>query len=83
MARGRIDSVYSRVITEYKNPKRASDRIGPRADSSGSRKVVDQIKQRVYDLQQEHGQPLNSLFGVGLDGRRFIFVRFRENAWHV
>ena len=34
-------------------------------------------------MRLEHGQPLNSLFGVGLDGRYFVFVRFRDGQWHV
>lgn len=82
VASGRIDSVYSRVIIEYKNPKSA-DKIGPKADSPGSKKVVEQIKKRFYDMRTQHGQPMNSLFGVGLDGNYFIFIRFRDEKWHV
>ena len=82
VASGRVDSVYSRVIIEYKNPKSA-DRIGPKADSPGSKKVIQQIKNRFYDMRTQHGQPLNSLFGVGLDGKYFIFIRFRDEKWQV
>jgi hypothetical protein len=46
VASGRVDSVYSSVIIEYKNPSSPGARIGPRADSPGSRKVIEQIKQR-------------------------------------
>jgi hypothetical protein len=83
VASGRIDSVYSRVIIEYKNPKSPGDRIGPKADSPGSKKVVAQIKKRFYDMRDQHGQSLNSLFGVGLDGNHFIFIRFRDEKWQV
>jgi hypothetical protein len=83
VASGRVDSVYSRVLIEYKNPKSTSDRIGQGASSPGSKKVVAQIQKRFYDMRNEHGQPLNSLFGVGLDGNRFIFVRFRDEKWQV
>jgi hypothetical protein len=38
---GRIDSVYDRVIIEYKNPASPADRLGPKADSPGTRKVVE------------------------------------------
>jgi hypothetical protein len=82
VASGRVDSVYSRVIIEYKNPKSA-DKIGPKADSPGSKRVVAQIKKRFYDMRTQHGQALNSLFGVGLDGNHFIFVRFRDEKWQV
>jgi hypothetical protein len=83
VAKGRIDSVYDQVIIEYKNPSSSADRIGPRVDSPGTRKVVAQIKTRFLDLHDEHGQPLNSLLGVGLDGNRFVFVRFRDGEWDV
>lgn len=36
VASGRVDSVYDRVIIEYKNPKSPGARIGPKADSAGS-----------------------------------------------
>lgn len=83
VASGRVDSVYQRVIIEYKNPSSPSDRIGPKPDSPGTKKVVDQIKKRFYDMRSEHGQPLNSLFGVGLDGNHFVFIRFRDDKWQV
>jgi len=83
VASGRIDSVYDRVIIEYKNPKAPGALIGPSLESPGSKKVVEQIKKRFYDMRHEHGQPLNSLFGVGLDGNHFIFIRFRDEKWQV
>ena len=82
VASGYVDAVYSRVIIEYKNPKSA-DKIGLKANSPGSKKVIDQIKKRFFDMRNQHAQPLNSLFGVGLDGNRFIFVRFRDEKWDV
>ncbi len=83
VASGRVDSVYSRVIIEYKNPASPSARIGEKSTSPGSIKVIEQIKSRFHDLQIQFGHPLGSLFGVGLDGRRFIFVRFRDGKWSV
>lgn len=83
VAKGRVDSVYSRVLIEYKNPADPAARIGPKADSPGSKKVVEQIKARFRGMKDEHGHPLNSLFGVGLDGNHFIFVRFRDNNWQI
>ena len=83
VAKGRVDSVYSRVLIEYKNPSDAGARIGPRADSPGCKKVVEQIKSRFRGLKDEQGHPLNSLFGVGLDGNHFVFVRFRDGNWQV
>ncbi|RIK80285.1 MAG: hypothetical protein DCC68_11275 [Planctomycetota bacterium] len=79
---GRIDSVYDRVIIEYKNPA-SGDKLGPKADSPGTKKVVEQIKKRFYDLRAGQGHKLNTLFGVGADGRYFVFVRFRDDKWQV
>jgi hypothetical protein len=61
VASGRVDSVYDRVIIEYKNPASSGVRIGPKADSPGSLKVVEQIKKRFHDVRAQFGQLLNSL----------------------
>lgn len=82
VASGRADSVYQRVIIEYKNPSSAA-RIGDTLDSPGSRKLVEQIKNRFRDLQTEDGHPIERLFGVGCDGNRFIFVRWRDKKWDI
>jgi hypothetical protein len=34
-------------------------------------------------MQAELGHPLNTMFGVGLDGNYFIFIRFRDDKWQV
>jgi hypothetical protein len=81
VASGRIDSVYNAVIIEYKNPASPASRIGPRPDSPGAKKVVEQIKSRFYDLRSK--ETLNTLFGVGCDGNYFIFVRFYNDKWQV
>jgi hypothetical protein len=83
VASGRVDSVYQRVIIEYKNPKNPSARIGDRSDGAGCRKVVDQIKRRFGDFGRDLRQPLESLLGVGLDGNNFVFVRYRDGKWDV
>lgn len=83
VASGRVDSVYDRVIIEYKNPASPSARIGSRIDSPGTKKVIEQIKSRFFDMRVELHQPLNSLFGVGLDGNYFVFIRYRDDKWHV
>ena len=83
VAKGRIDSFYTRVLVEYKNPSSPGDRLGPRLDSPGSKKVVEQIKTRFRGLKNDLGHPLGSLFGVGCDGKLFIFVRFRDDKWQV
>lgn len=81
VASGRVDSVYNRVIIEYKNPSSPAARIGPGPSSPGAKKVVEQIKSRFYDLRSK--ETLNTLFGVGCDGKHFIFIRFYNDKWYV
>jgi hypothetical protein len=83
VAKGRVDSVYSRVLIEYKNPSSPGARIGPKLDSPGTKKVVEQIKERFRGLKDDQNQPPESLFGVGTDGLHFVFVRFRDKKWDV
>ena len=84
VATGRIDSVYSRVLIEYKNPNNPSSCIGERTTSAGTKKVVEQIQKRFASLEDFLGQAISSSFlGVGFDGRRFIFVRYRSGKWDI
>jgi SAM-dependent methyltransferase len=82
VASGFVDSVYDRVLIEYKNPS-TSARIGASLASAGSQKLVAQIQSRFGDIEAEHGHQLTSLLGVGCDGRHFIFVRWRDGDWSV
>ncbi len=77
VATGRPDSVYSNVIVEYKDPGTLS---GNR-DAANNKKVIEQIRQRFYDMRREENRPMNSMFGVGTDGKYFVFVRFRHEKW--
>ena len=40
VASGFVDSVYDRVLIEYKNPKSPSGKIGAKLDSPGTKKVI-------------------------------------------
>jgi SAM-dependent methyltransferase len=82
VASGYVDSVYDRVLIEYKNPSSAA-RIGPSLTSPGSHKLVEQIKSRFSGIEAEQGHHLHSLLGVGCDGRHFIFIKFRDGEWIV
>ena len=77
IATGRPDSVYGSVIVEYKNP----NTLSANKDASPNKAVLAQLKQRFYDkLQQEHVS-WQSMFGVGTDGKYFVFLRFRDGKW--
>jgi len=47
---GFVDSVYDRVLIEYKNPSGPSARLALTLDSPGTKKVVEQIKSRFADM---------------------------------
>jgi len=80
---GRPDSIYDCVIVEYKNPSSPQDRLTQQPDSPANNAVVGQLKQRFIDFNREHHQNYESLFGVGTDGRFFIFVKYRKGKWQI
>ena len=77
IATGRADSVYGSVIVEYKAP----GTLSPAKESSANKALIDQLKKRFYDMRREEHRAWNSMFGVGTDGRYFIFLRFRDDKW--
>src|SRR5260221_5392470 len=74
VATGRPDSVYSNVIVEYKDPGTLS---GNR-EAANNKKLIEQIRQRFYDMRREENRPMNSMVGVRTDGEQFGLVRFRD-----
>jgi hypothetical protein len=77
IATGRPDSVYGSVIVEYKAPKYLS----PNKDAAPNKALIDQLKKRFYDMRREQNRSWNSMFGVGTDGKYFVFLRFRDDKW--
>jgi len=69
VATGRPDSVYGSVIVEYKEP----GNLSPKKDAANNKKVIDQLKQRFYDMRQEENRQWNSMFGVGRTGSTSSF----------
>ena len=43
--------------------------------------MIDQLKKRFYDMKREEKRQWSSMFGVGTDGKYFIFLRFRDEKW--
>lgn len=77
IATGRPDSVYGSFIVEYKTPGTLSSG----RDAAPNQVVIDQLKKRFYDMRREENRNWNSMFGVGTDGKYFIFLRFRDDKW--
>ena len=77
IATGRPDSVYGSVIVEYKEP----GTLSPNKEAAPNKAVIEQLKRRFYDMNREEHRNWPSMFGVGTDGKRFIFLRFRDDKW--
>lgn len=77
IATGRPDSVYGSVIVEYKEP----GTLSPNKDAAPNKAVIDQLKRRFHDMRREEHRNWNSMFGVGTDGKYFVFLRFRDDKW--
>ena len=77
IATGRPDSVYGSVIVEYKTP----GSLSATKDAPPNKAVIDQLKKRFYDMRREENRHWNTMFGVGTDGKYFIFLRFRDEKW--
>jgi SAM-dependent methyltransferase len=78
IARGRPDSVYEGgVIVEYKAP----GTLSPNKGAAPNQKLIEQLRQRFYDLKREENRDWKSIFGAGTDGKFFIFLRFRDEKW--
>jgi SAM-dependent methyltransferase len=76
---GRADSVYSRLIIEYKKPKTLKKAL----DALPNRKAVAKIQDYFRGLQKKEKQKMGRLAGVILDGSFIIFVRYIEKGWQV
>src|SRR5579863_1682995 len=77
IATGRADSVYGGVIIEYKAP----NTLSAKKDAAPNKAVIEQLKRRFYDLKREENRKWPSMFGVGTDGKYFVFLRFRDDKW--
>ena len=74
LANGRADSVYNRLILEYKKPGEI------KADNLKNRKIISQVQGYVEDLAQKEGWKKERLLGVAFDGRKFLFIR-KARRW--
>ena len=74
---GRPDSVYGSVIVEYKDPGYLSSN----KEAAPNKALIEQLKRRFYDMNREEHRNWQSMFGVGTDGKYFIFLRFRDDKW--
>lgn len=79
VARGRVDSVYNRLVLEYKRPGVLNDSNR----SAATRAVIDQVKGYILDVAEREKREAHRLAGVATDGFFFIFVRRVGEGWSV
>ncbi|MDH7577333.1 MAG: N-6 DNA methylase [Bacillota bacterium] len=79
VARGRVDSVYNRLILEYKRP----GIIRPTNRGRSNSGVIEQVKDYIIDVATRERREVHRLAGVALDGFHFIFVRRVGEGWSV
>lgn len=79
VARGRVDSLYNRLVLEYKRPGilRSSN------DGRTNQDVIQQVKDYILDVAKRERREAQRLAGVATDGFFFIFVRRVGEGWSV
>lgn len=79
VARGRVDSVYNRLILEYKRP----GVLKPLDSSRANLEVINQVKSYILDVANRERLESHRLAAVALDGFHLIFVRRVGEGWMV
>jgi len=79
VARGRVDSVYNRLVLEYKRPGVIRESNLGRTNQE----VIGQVKDYIIDVAKRERREAQRLAGVALDGFFFIFVRRVGEGWAV
>lgn len=79
VARGRVDSVYNRLVLEYKRPGVLRETNECRSNQD----VIQQVKDYILDVAKRERREAQRLAGVATDGLRFIFVRRVGEGWSV
>lgn len=76
---GRADAVYNRLLIEYEPPRSLKESNLYRANDH----AINQVKNYIEGIVKKERHRPERLAGVVLDGYYFIFVRKKENVWHV
>jgi len=79
VARGRVDSLYNRLILEYKRPGVIHESNEGRSNQA----VINQVKNYILDVAKRERREAKRLAGVATDGFYFIFVRRVGEGWSV
>lgn len=76
LANGRADTVFNKLILEYKKPHTIS------SNNDKNRKLISQVQGYILDVAKEHRFNKERLLGVVFDGSYFLFMRYGK-SWRV
>lgn len=76
---GRADAVYNRLIIEYEPPRSLKGNNSARTN----RNAINQLKNYIDGLVRRTRHQPERIAGVVLDGTYFIFVRKKQDIWHI
>jgi len=79
LVNGRADAVYNRFVIEYEPPNSLRQELSARPNQH----AIGQVKQYMQGLERLERHKKERLAGAVLDGAFFIFVRYRDNHWHI
>jgi type I restriction-modification system DNA methylase subunit len=79
VARGRVDSVYNRLVLEYKRPGVLRDSNKTKANAD----AIQQVKDYILDVAKREKREAQRLAGVATDGHFFVFVRRVGEGWAI
>ena len=79
VARGRVDSLYNRLVLEYKRPRV----IRQSNEGRTNQEIIQKLKEYIQDVGKRERREAQRLAGVALDGCYFIFVRRVGEGWSV
>lgn len=77
LAAGRLDAAYNRIIIEYKTPGILRPSLGHRQ----TQESLQQLRDYMTAVADEQHLQLERLFGLVVDGKFFIFVRYANQQW--
>lgn len=79
VASGRVDSLYNKLVIEYKAPGKLKDSNEGRTNQE----IIAQTQGYILDVAKRQKKEAHRLAGVVTDGRYFIFIRRFGESWAV
>jgi len=76
LANGRADTVFNKLILEYKKPKTI------KSDNAKNRRLISQVQGYIDDLAEKERFKKQRLLGVAFDGNYFLYMRYAKR-WIV